>query len=171
MTAQPPGEPGVSRELPLAKQMVTSLPGSIRAFQQEAKECSFFCGSSPGPKGIFEGGPSRNWTHPPVSLSCAGDDVRVRIRKCLGMLGVGHNCGPLLRWAGEQAEEIVRPPVRGAWKVDGGRATSSLKDILDRHPPGSKRNRWQLGRWQWSEASRRSSPELSPIPIPHSPWA
>lgn len=97
--------------------------------------------------------------------------MRVRIRKCLGMLGVGHNCGPLLRWAGEQAEEIVRPPVRGAWKVDGGRATSSLKDILDRHPPGSKRNRWQLGRWQWSEASRRSSPELSPIPIPHSPWA
>lgn len=71
----------------------------------------FSVGLAVAPKGIFEGGPSRNWTHPPVSLSCAGDDVRVRIRKHLGMLGLGHNCGPFLRWAGEQAEEVGRPPV------------------------------------------------------------
>ena len=34
--------------------------------------------------------------------------------------------------------------------------------ILGGRPLGSKRNHWQLGRWQWAEASERSGPERPP---------
>lgn len=83
--------------------------------------CPFSTGLDLAPKGIFEMGPSRNQAPlPRVPQLCMGD-VRVGIKKHLGMLGVEHHPDTLPRGSGDQAEgepsHLCGRP--GAWMVAG----------------------------------------------------
>lgn len=88
--------------------MLSSLP-------ERGMPCPFCLGLAPAPRGVFAvvlalSHPSGNWTHCPASFSYAGGSVRVGIRKPLGMLGLGHDCGPSLMQAGDQVEGGAGPP-------------------------------------------------------------
>lgn len=123
--------------------------------------CPFCLGAALAPKDVTEvvlalGHPSGKWAH---CLSYAGGCERVGIRKhrgglVWGMTVVPHCCrlGP---GGGGSQPTCLRGLVGGQWEGQ----SCPLQSILDGHPLGSKRNRWQLGRWRWAHASESSGPE------------